>query len=271
MKLSQAISHTLDSWHGLKSEKQMTGMAQAILKQLGDVDLDTINPKTLNRTMWGGLAPATRKKKVSILNKIMTEARDNGWAGELPKVPKIKVENDKLSFLTTEQLRMILAECEKPMRQFITFMLETACRPSEALDLSWDDLGRNGVTPVMTFKNTKNGKSRTIPATAKVQAILSELGRNRKSDKVFSLPPYRTVINHWQKACLSSGVSDGTGDWSIYIVRHTSASWMIQNGVPIAHISKYLGHSSITMTMRYAKLDTKSLEQAGKTFDNIDF
>lgn len=39
-----------------------------------------------------------------------------------------------------------------------------------------------------------------------------------------------------------------------HVGRHTFATWMLRNGVPIERVSKMLGHKKITQTQRYAKV-----------------
>jgi site-specific recombinase XerD len=38
------------------------------------------------------------------------------------------------------------------------------------------------------------------------------------------------------------------------MARHTFATWMLRQGVPIEHVSKMLGHTNIAQTQRYAKI-----------------
>lgn len=39
-----------------------------------------------------------------------------------------------------------------------------------------------------------------------------------------------------------------------HLARHTFATWMIRQGVPIEHVTKMLGHTNITQTQKYAKI-----------------
>jgi site-specific recombinase XerD len=39
-----------------------------------------------------------------------------------------------------------------------------------------------------------------------------------------------------------------------HLARHTFATWMIRQGVPIEHVTKMLGHTNVTQTQRYAKI-----------------
>lgn len=39
-----------------------------------------------------------------------------------------------------------------------------------------------------------------------------------------------------------------------HLARHTFATWMLRNGVPIEHVSKMIGHTNVKQTQRYAKV-----------------
>ena len=44
-----------------------------------------------------------------------------------------------------------------------------------------------------------------------------------------------------------------------HLARHTFATWMLAHGVPIEHVSKMLGHTNITQTQRYAKVQPQHI------------
>ena len=44
-----------------------------------------------------------------------------------------------------------------------------------------------------------------------------------------------------------------------HMARHTFATWMLANGVPLEHVSKMVGHSNIRQTQRYAKVLPKAV------------
>lgn len=272
MTLQKAIEHTFLSWRGLKSERQQTQAAHVLLKELGNVQLDEIDLRELKRTLWASLSPATQKKRVSTLSKIMSEATANGWEGKQPVKPLIRVDNSNPAFLSRDNIKTLKDACKgEYMEDVITFLLETSCRPSEMLNLEFRDLGRNNHgTETITFRATKNGKNRTIPATRNVISIIKRHIPSARipSAKVFDKYALRTIQLKWQQLAESVGLG-GTGDFSIYILRHTGASLMVQSGVEIAAVSTYLGHSNIQITMRYAKHSTESLSVCSSVFDDF--
>lgn len=58
--------------------------------------------------------------------------------------------------------------------------------------------------------------------------------------------------------------------FSPHALRHTAASWLVQDGVPLYDVAALLGHASLTMTTRYAHLapDAQgSIERAWRRMD----
>ena len=52
-------------------------------------------------------------------------------------------------------------------------------------------------------------------------------------------------------------------------LRHTAASWMAMRRRPLVEIKEVLGHSSITMTMRYAHLSPAHLRSCVELLDGL--
>ena len=68
----------------------------------------------------------------------------------------------------------------------------------------------------------------------------------------------KNVRRSFTTACRRAGIED----FHIHDLRHTFASWLVMNGVPLFEVSKLLRHSSIQMTERYAHLGPDHLHNA---------
>lgn len=56
----------------------------------------------------------------------------------------------------------------------------------------------------------------------------------------------------------------------VYALRHTCASRLIQKGVSLRVVGDWLGHKSLTVTMRYAHLSPTNLTDAAKVLEVYD-
>jgi integrase len=144
--------------------------------------------------------------------------------------------------------------------------VETSCRRGEILSLECKDVDLFKRT-VSVF-GTKTGERRTMLLTERAFAALLEKEKARRKVRstvenfVFSHPPGRKMNIY----TLCSGFKDaiekaGGRDFNFHDLRHTFASRLAQSGVDPYTIQKPMGHSSFTMTERYAHHSVESLRR----------
>ena len=61
---------------------------------------------------------------------------------------------------------------------------------------------------------------------------------------------------------MQARVAIGRPDIHFHDLRHTTASWLVQAGVPLYTAGALLGHASTKTTARFAHLATESLRDA---------
>ena len=74
---------------------------------------------------------------------------------------------------------------------------------------------------------------------------------------------WNDIRHPFDGACETAGLLD----FHFHDLRHTFASWLMMRGVPLATVSNLLGHTSPTMTLRYAHLSPKHLTSAVRVLD----
>ena len=71
------------------------------------------------------------------------------------------------------------------------------------------------------------------------------------------------VKNAFALACKRAGIHD----FRMHDLRHTCAAWLVSGGVSLIEVRDLLGHSSVTMTERYAHLAPENLQRAVKVLE----
>lgn len=216
-----------------------------------------------------GRSPATVNRYLSIIRAILNRAKDE-W-GNLAVVPTFKQvpqDNARYRWLTDEEEERVLAECAPHLQDLVIFLLDTGVRKTEALELTWSnvDLDRKP-RALVKFMRTKNKKPRGVPLTDRATKLLQRLKKDRPEgeERVFLYSPgkgkrvpYKEPYGAWTAACKRAGIKDAT----IHDLRHTYATRLVRNNVPLLTVSRLLGHSSLTMTMRYAHHAPEMFDEA---------
>ena len=120
------------------------------------------------------------------------------------------------------------------------------------------DLDLDGDNPTLRVRSGKGGKSRLVPVHPELAAALRtrlDFGDIRRGP-IFDTS--RSTAWRWLKLALDraiqlnqipSGRKIGT-----HTLRHSAARHWLASGVPINHVSRWLGHSSIQTTLVYLEL-----------------
>lgn len=164
-------------------------------------------------------------------------------------------------YLNEFQCKRLLKACyEYPNKAFYVYiylLLNTGCRTSELLTLDWQnvDLDRNYF--IVRNSLSKNKKTIYKPINNQALQVFGELPYIH-TKWVFYNPKtdfrYKTFRRAWLWSLEKSGL-----DCRMHDLRHTFASLLVANGVPIYHVSQLLGHSDTKITQRYAHLSPNNL------------
>lgn len=255
-------------WKGHKSEGTTMLNLGLVLDILGEqTPVGEITQESIDRVIEGlrarGNSDATINRKLSPLRILLEAARKRKWLVEAPELPHWKEGKGRVRFFTDPeeaQLLRTVLNFDPDCHALFMFLIDTGARVGEALKLEWRDLTNKRAT----FWDTKNGDSRTVPLTKRVVAMLNERDLDQRS-RPFSLT-YPEVRHTWDRVRTILG-KDRDAQWVIHTLRHTCASRLVQRGVPLIVVMKWLGHKSIQMTMRYAHLAPSNLDEAVLTLD----
>jgi integrase len=146
----------------------------------------------------------------------------------------------------------------------VKLLLLLGCRRGELLRARWREFDLVGMTWRKPPQNTKSGKPHTIPLSAEAIRELGKLPRHNSSDLLFP----NAAGNSWSEVAAWPAIRAAAGldGVRIHDLRHSSASLLISQGVPLAVISGVLGHASVTMSARYSHLHDNVLRAAVDEF-----
>jgi integrase len=180
-------------------------------------------------------------------------------------VPEIKVKRKTKALLPTLCVTAFLARVDHLTRKdpgvamVVRLLLGMGIRPTEARQAKWEwmDWERATYTP----SETKGGEAvpRPLPTwlLQDLQAIRQPFGWMVATVK--GSPVTATRLGRiMTQACHDLGIPRLTP----HRLRHTYATWMAEEGVPIQDIQHILGHKDINTTARYLGVDLSRVRRA---------
>jgi integrase len=263
--LDDRLSDLVDLWyelHGcsLKDHKARLARTKAIVERLGNPLASSFEPLAWARYRQARLAeasPHTVNHEQRYLSAVFSELiRLGAWVGNNPlvNIRQIKTDQTELTFLSLDQINQLLEECRNSSNNH-AYPVALICLATGA---RWDEaesLNRSAIyAGKVHFHRTKNRQSRSVPIPKAVEDEVLKVAMPGTGRLFMSC---RAAFRGAYERC-----GFNTPGQLTHILRHTFASHYMMGGGDILGLQRILGHSSITMTMRYAHLSPDHLESA---------
>lgn len=204
-------------------------------------------------TLRGRRATANRVLTVlkAALNHALHEGRVvDGTAWQMTKAFR-EVDAARMRYLADDEIRRLINACQPDFRNLVTGALMTGCRYGELTQFSREDFDSTAGT--LRIRSSKSGKPRYV--------ALTDEGRQFFSIQTVGLPTGAPLLRRadgrsWassdqqrplQAACTAARIEPIT----FHGLRHTYASRLAMNGVPLAVIAAQLGHADTRMVEKH--------------------
>jgi integrase len=221
----------------------------------------TVQLREARELISNGRAPATVNRYLSALRSCWN------WGRAAQFIPSEKVwptrlfltePRERVRFLNDAELAAVMKAAKEHapwMHAAVMTSLATGLRQGELLRLEWKDIDlAAGTVTVLISKNTKR---RIVHLPAPAVDALKKLRRDGIIGKkpVFvdgngEIADKSFLTFHWKKVRTAAGLID----FRWHDLRHSCASFLAQNGASLVEIGSVLGHSSPSITAKYAHL-----------------
>jgi integrase len=205
---------------------------------------------------------ATCNKKLSALSMLLKRAEEFGGLKSLPKMKRYKEGQHRIRwFSDAEESAMLKMSTHLGLHElhdFIVIGLDTGFRKGELLGLTLADYHKGML--MLHAGETKNGNSRSVPCSTRIKAILAD--RQAKGARtVFPTMSSSQLRKQWEDLRAILGKAEDPG-FIIHVLRHTCATRLVSEGVPLPTVQTWMGHKVIQTTMRYAHMAHGQLQAA---------
>lgn len=239
------------------------------------------------------VGPSTVRQDMSMLSRIYETARikwrftDLPYPGRDVALPAPPTNRKKV--VTENSFAALFTECgkskNKTLLPLVRLLLNTGMRPSEACLLRWGQVDLESGTIDLTKTKTE---PRMVPLSGEAQEMLKEITPDNyesrgllfmTEEEAEKPKPPRFFRRAFEQACIRAGlnkpmkrdVSKKAADnlveeeaprVTLYTLRHSAATYLLENGTDIRLVAAVLGHKNISQTMRYTHPGMKALKQA---------
>lgn len=215
-----------------------------------------------------GVKPATVNRMLALIRAILRKAaREWEWLDREPVVRLRKEENHRVCWLTPEQAMALIGALPEHLAAMVEFSLATGLRQSNVAFLRWHEVDLERGHAWVQPDKAKAKKAIAIPLNADAIRILQRQ-RGQHAEYVFvyrSKPVKDCTTKAWYKALAKVGIQN----FRWHDLRHTWASWHVQNGTTLQELQQLGAWASHEMVLRYAHLSSNHLKQAAERVASI--
>lgn len=251
--------------------------------EIGDSRLKDISPLCIERVVKrmkdAGQSPRSIQYCLAVIRQVFNFANQTSiFSGPNPvsKVRKPKFDNRRMRFLSFEEAQALLDALKtrsETTHDIALLSLYCGLRAGEVFSLTWDCVNLDAER--IHVRDTKSNKDRFVGIPKPAREMLQRRRTTAISKLVFTTRDGRKierVSNAFLKAVKELGINDGITNAKDKVVfhslRHTYASWLVQEGVDLYTVKELMGHSSIIMTERYSHESPDRLQRAARVLSN---
>lgn len=170
-------------------------------------------------------------------------------------IPSKPENNLRVRYLSNDERSRLFEACKvsrwSKLYLLVLSAITTGARRGELLSLRWNSIDFDRRTAYVV--TTKNGQPKMLPL---VSSVIKELSIFKKNDNSLI---FNSEIKPDKQMCFTKvwkiALSDaGIDNFRFHDLRHTTASYLAQNGASLLEIADVLGHKQISVAKRYAHL-----------------
>ena len=263
--LPDLLKSYLDTHQHKRSARSDRIRAVTLIQHLGDGDAYALDRPAIKAYIAArqaaGRKPSTINRELALLSVAINEAIEDGFpVPNVIKGRKLREPEGLTRWLTREEVVRLmdaaLQTAQPALADWLLVAVHTGLRAGELAAMQWQHIALERLT--VQAADAKSQRSRTVPLTPEALAAIRR--QPKRSMFVWTHgdgQPIKDVRGSLEKACQIAGIERITP----HVLRHTCASWLVQAGVPLYSVQRWLGHSTIKMTERYAHLAPEHLQE----------
>jgi integrase len=275
---TEAKNRWLQEMAHKKSIKEDESAINWLNQHLENKHLDEINKAVVDHIKAAkqhtGVSNGTTNRMLAVLRAILNRAyKEWEWLDIVPTIKKLHEPTKRIRWLIREEAERLLKELPEHLQAMTRFTLATGLRESNVTGLQWEQIDMKRFSAWINADESKSGKAIALPLNGQAMEVLKEreqlratVSKHIKNVFTYQGKPVTRANNHaWRKALERANIEN----FRWHDLRHTWASWHVQNGTPLHVLKELGGWSDLTMVLRYAHLSSEHLQKYAANCDKF--
>jgi len=205
-----------------------------------------------------GVSNASINRLLALIRSILRKAHyDWEWIDRIPKVRMLPEPKRRIRWITPEEAKRLINVLPDHLAYAMRFSLATGLRQGNMKNLKWSQIDLDRSACWIHPDQAKARKAIHVPLNGDAMKVLNDL-KGVNDQYVFTYrgkPVTQLTTKAWYKALKKAGIKE----FRWHDLRHTWASWHVQNGTPLNVLQELGGWESVEMVRRYAHLGNTHL------------
>ena len=199
---------------------------------------------------------STRNRYVACVRGILTRAaKEWGVLDSVPPIRTYKEPKRRIRWITVLEAERLIDAMPEHYAQIVRFALATGLRMSNILKMEWSQVDMQRRTAWIHADQAKAKRAIAVPLDDNaVQVIRERIGKDQ--ERVFGRLN-RIESRIWKRGLQKAGIEN----FRFHDLRHTWASWHVQQGTPLHVLQELGGWECVEMVQKYAHLSTEHLSR----------
>ena len=188
-----------------------------------------------------GLSLASTNTVLRHLRALLNWSYDRDMIDKVPRVKQLKTQKQAIQWLSHDEVSSILKNSPEDIADLVRLYILTGARRSELLFTTWRDIDLKRKR--IQLRDVKSKRQEYLYLSDEAIRILRKYAKVKPRPFKFTQDQLR---HRYQKSCDAAKV-----DSTIHDLRRTCGARLIEKGVDIFRVSKFLRHSSVKVTQEH--------------------
>jgi len=208
---------------------------------------------------------ANANRYLAVISAVLHRAYKWDLIPKIPSISRYSEPKKRIRWLTRHKYNDLLLHLPNYLKPMVKFSVATGLRKSNVKLLQWNQVDVDRKVAWVHADEAKGGDAIGVPLNSDALNAL-DMAKGLNERLVFVSKTGRTLNEpnnkDWRKALKRAGIEN----FRWHDLRHTWASWHVQNGTPLYALKELGGWKTLAMVEKYAHL---APEHLARYADNI--